>query len=315
MVFGTIKTQGNENIPAEENTEKIESEPTNDGQELQEKPSQDSSEKENAEDNQNQKTKEPNMVTIDRTKAENFLIALAECLENVQTQKEMVDKLVEVQQGGLENFKKDTITKFNAIIEATTDLKDKIVVAGNYQDYLAEQVKNANLQKDVVMLQQQLDKEKAEISQFLIKVDSFLTLRIGVLETKVNELRNADEIIENNIKKFKEELKQETAKHVASAENIVEISSNSLVEGAKNQMTGLRAECNEMLKKYTEKCQSHLETVKKQSIDFLKQCENENKKLIEKVPAVANSKISKKDLVIYVMAGVSVASLLMQMFV
>ena len=315
MVFGTIKTQGNENIPAEENTEKIEAEPTNDGQELQEKPSQDSSEKENAEENQNQKTKEPNMVTIDRTKAENFLIALAECLENVQTQKEMVDKLVEVQQGGLENFKKDTITKFNAIIEATTDLKDKIVVAGNYQDYLAEQVKNANLQKDVVMLQQQLDKEKAEISQFLIKVDSFLTLRIGVLETKVNELRNADEIIENNIKKFKEELKQETAKHVASAENIVETSSNSLVEGAKNQMAGLRAECNEMLKKYTEKCQAHLETVKKQSIDFLKQCENENKKLIEKVPAVANTKISKKDLVIYVMAGVSIASLLVQMLV
>ena len=316
MVFGTIRTQGNtEKIPAEENIEKKELEPTSDGQELHEEPSQDSSENENAEDNQNQKKKEPNMVTIDRTKAEDFLIALAECLENVQTQKEMVDKLVEVQQGGLENFKKDTITKFNAIIEATTDLKDKIVVAGNYQDYLAEQVKNANLQKDVVMLQQQLDKEKAEISQFLIKVDSFLTLKINDIVEKVRELNNADEIIENNIKKFKEELKIETAKHVASADNIVETSSNSLIDGAKNQMAGFRAECNEMLKKFTEKCQAHLETVKKQSIDFLKQCENENKKLIEKVPAVANSKISKKDIVIYAMAGVSIASLLVQMFV
>ena len=70
-----------------------------------------------------------------------------------------------------------------------------------------------------------------------------------------------------------------------------------------------------MLKSYTEKCQQHLDTVKKQSIDFLKQCEVENKKLIEKVPAVANSKLSKKDVIIYVLAGVSVASLLVQIFV
>ena len=322
MAFGTIRTLNGEEIASEETRENHETEstePTFDGHESDEGSSKESSEIQNndedTEDVQNQKTREPNMVTIDRTKAENFLIAIAECLENVQAQKEIVDKLVEVQQGGLENFKKDTITKFNAIVEATTDLKEKIVVAGNYQDYLAEQVKNANLQKDVVMLQQQLDKEKAEISQFLIKVDSFLTLKISELETKVNELRNADDIIENNIKKFKEELKSEATKHVDSIDNIVETSANSLVDGAKNQMAGLKAECNEMLKKYTEKCQSHLETVKKQSIDFLKQCENENKKLIEKVPAVANSKISKKDIVIYAMAGVSIASLLVQMFV
>jgi len=308
--IGTIKTR--EEISPEEQTEIQETEPTFDGQEPEQNPKEPSEDKNDTEDNQ--KKREPNMVTIDRTKAENFLLAMAECLENVQLQKEMVDKLVEVQQGGLENFKKDTITKFNAIIEATTDLKDKIVVAGNYQDYLAEQVKNANLQKDVVMLQQQLDKEKAEISQFIIKVDSFITLKVGEIETKVNELKNADEIIENNIKKFKEELKDETAKHVASAENMVETSSNSLVAGANNQMAGLKADCKELMKKYTEKCQQHLETVKKQSIDFLKQCENENKKLIEKVPAVANSKISMKDIAIYVMAGVSIASLLLKMY-
>ena len=70
-----------------------------------------------------------------------------------------------------------------------------------------------------------------------------------------------------------------------------------------------------MLKSYTEKCQQHLDILKKQSIDFLKQCKVENKKLIEKVPVVANSKLSKKDAIIYVLAGVSIASLLVQIFV
>ncbi len=63
----------------------------------------------------------------------------------------------------------------------------------------------------------------------------------------------------------------------------------------------------------TTKCQQHLETVKKQSIDFLKQCESENKKLVEKVPAVANSKYSKKGIIIYCLAGVRIISLFIQL--
>lgn len=256
-----------------------------------------------------------NMVTIERTKAENFLIVLEECIGDIEEQKNLIDKLIQSKNEELEGFQSQTISKFNALIEATSGLSEKIAATESYENYLAEQVRNANLSKEVAMLEQQLQKEKAEISKFIISTDNFITTRISDIESTVNELKSVNNIIEENIQKFKEELKNESSKAIAQAENQLTENSDALVKGASNQFKILREDCNTMLKSYTEKCQQHLDTVKKQSIDFLKQCEVENKKLIEKVPAVANSKFSKKDVIIYVLAGVSIASLLVQIFV
>ena len=256
-----------------------------------------------------------NMVTIERTKAENFLIILEECIGDIEEQKNLIDKLIQSKNEELEGFQSQTISKFNALIEATSGLSEKIAATESYENYLAEQVRNANLSKEVAMLEQQLQKEKAEISKFIISTDNFITTRISDIESTVNELKSVNNIIEENIQKFKEELKNESSKAITQAENQLTENSDALVKGASNQFKILREDCNTMLKSYTEKCQQHLDTVKKQSIDFLKQCEVENKKLIEKVPAVANSKFSKKDVIIYVLAGVSIASLLVQIFV
>jgi len=260
-------------------------------------------------------TQKQNMVTIERTKAENFLIVLEECIGDIEEQKNLIDKLIQSKNEELEGFQSQTISKFNALIEATSDLSEKIAATESYENYLAEQVRNANLSKEVAMLEQQLQKEKAEISKFIISTDNFITTRISDIESTVNELKSVNNIIEENIQKFKEELKNESSKAITQAENQLTENSDALVKGASNQFKILREDCNTMLKSYTEKCQQHLDTVKKQSIDFLKQCEVENKKLIEKVPAVANSKLSKKDVIIYVLAGVSIASLLVQIFV
>lgn len=256
-----------------------------------------------------------NMVTVERTKAENFLIVLEECIGDIEEQKNLIDKLIQSKNEELEGFQSQTISKFNALIEATSGLSEKIAATESYENYLAEQVRNANLSKEVAMLEQQLQKEKAEISKFIISTDNFITTRISDIESTVNELKSVNNIIEENIQKFKEELKNESSKAIAQAENQLTENSDALVKGASNQFKILREDCNTMLKSYTEKCQQHLDTVKKQSIDFLKQCEVENKKLIEKVPAVANSKFSKKDVIIFVLAGVSIASLLVQIFV
>lgn len=256
-----------------------------------------------------------NMVTIERTKAENFLIVLEECIGDIEEQKNLIDKLIQSKNEELEGFQSQTISKFNALIEATSGLSEKIAATESYENYLAEQVRNANLSKEVAMLEQQLQKEKAEISKFIISTDNFITTRISDIESTVNELKSVNNIIEENIQKFKEELKNESSKAITQAENQLTENSDALVKGASNQFKILREDCNTMLKSYTEKCQQHLDVVKKQSIDFLKQCEIENKKLIEKVPAIANTKLSKKDIIIYVLAGVSIASLLVRMFV
>ena len=255
------------------------------------------------------------LITISKIAAEKFMLAIEECVGDIEEQKALVDRLVQSKNEELQGFQSETIEKFNTLIEATRDLSEKIKATESYENYLQEQVKNADLSKQVAMLETQLQKEKAEFSSFLIKTDSFLSMKVGELSEKVSELKSADEVIETNIQKFKDELKAESTKYTANAERTIEEAADSFVKGAGNQYESLKADCNAMLKSYTEKCQQHLDTIKKQSIDFLKQCEAENKKLIEKVPAVANAKFSKKDVIIYTLAGVSIASLLVQMFV
>ncbi|MBQ9622556.1 MAG: hypothetical protein IJR39_04365 [Treponema sp.] len=260
-------------------------------------------------------TASTNMVTVDKTLVEKFMLAIEECVGDIEEQRELVDKLIESKNRELDVFQTETIKKFNALIESTQSLSEKIRSTESYENYLEEQVKNANLTKEVVMLEQQLQKEKAEVSLFIRDITNTVTVKLGDMETIVSELKTADNIMEEKITQFKEDMTAETSRYEKSAESKLDEVGSHIQSTAESQIAGMRAECESMLKGYTEKCREHLETVKKQSIDFLKQCENENKKLIEKVPAVANSKFSKKDIAIYLMAGVSIASLLVQMFV
>ena len=259
-----------------------------------------------------QKENPVNMVTIDRAKAEQFLLILEESIGDIEEQKALVDSLINSKNEELQSFQTETIEKFNSLIQATKELSEKIKATESYENYLAEKLENANLSKSVTMLEQQLQKEKAEISSFIIKTDNFITSKVNEILGTVSDLKTINEMVENQIQKFKEELQAESKKSIANADNQLEEASKSLVNGANVQYESLKAECNAMIKSYTEKCQQHLETVKKQSIDFLKQCEIENKKLIEKVPAVADRKISKKDVIIYILAVVAITSSIVQ---
>lgn len=266
---------------------------------------------ENAE--KSEKEVSANMVTIDRTKAEKFLLVLEESIGDIEEQKALVDKLIEGKQQELQKFQTETIEKFNTLIQATSELSEKIQATESYEDYLAEKLENASLSKSVTLLEQQLQKEKAEVTQFIYKTESFITLKIGEIEETVKELKNVDEIIEQKLKSFTEELKAESYKKLEEAELKIEQASESFVNGSANQYKSLKADCNEMIKAYTEKCQQHLETVKKQSLDFLKQCTIQNQKLIEKVPAVADKKLSVKDIIIYVLSLFAIAGTIAQL--
>lgn len=255
------------------------------------------------------------MITVDKSAAEKFMLAIEQCVGDIAEQKQLVDKLIESKNKELESFKSDTIVKFNAMIDATQGLKEKISAAESYENYLEEQVKNANLSKEVAMLEQQLQKEKTEISLFIRDVTNTVNLKLSEIEAAVQNLKSADETIEQNLAKFKDEMAKETENYEKSAESKLDETGSHLQKISKSLFEGLKADSDNLLKSYTSKCQEHLETVKKQSIDFLKQCEAENKKLIEKVPAVASKKISKKDIIIYALAFTSIASLAVQMFV
>ena len=156
------------------------------------------------------------------------------------------------------------------------------------------------------MLQEQLYKEKAEFSQFIIKVDNFLTTKIGDMKDKIEELHSADNVIKQNIDDFKEEIKAMFAQQTVKTDNLITESADQIRKVSDSNINGMKAEANEMIKAYTEKCQENLQKVQQQSIDFLKQCSDQHKKLIEKVPSVAASKFSTKDIVIFAMAAASI---------
>ncbi len=253
-----------------------------------------------------QTQKSPDMVTIDRTVAESFMIAIEECVGDIQEQKALVDKLINDRRQDLVAFQSETIRKFNDLISATSGLKEKLKTTESYESYLEERVKNINLEKEVNMLQEQLYKEKAEFSQFIIKVDNFLTTKIGDMKDKIDELHSADNVIKENVESFKEEIKAMFAQQAAKTDNLVNDSSEQIRKVSESNSMGLKAEANEMIKAYTEKCQENLQKVQQQSIEFLKQCSDQHKKLIEKVPSVAESKFSTKDIVIFSMAAASI---------
>lgn len=272
---------------------------------------------ENQLDTSTQKTEKQGakMVTIPQAESEKFLIALAETLDDVQDLKEIANSLITSKNSELEHFRDDTITKFNALIESTTDLKKKLDTAESYENYLEERVKNANLSAEVAALEIQLQKEKAEVSVFIQMMTKSIDTCTSEIHAKITELKSADEIIKNSIKEFKDETEKASTSYMNEAEKKIAEVSTTLLANSKNEYEILKTQSSDMIKAYTEKCQAHLETIKKQSIDFLKQCAAENKKLIESVPGVKSKKLSVKDMIIYGMSVASIASMVVQIFV
>ena len=271
---------------------------------------------ENQLDTSTQKTEKQGakMVTIPQAESEKFLIALAETLDDVQDLKEIANSLITSKNSELEHFRDDTITKFNALIESTEVLKEKLDTAESYENYLEERVKNANLSAEVAALEKQLQKEKMEVSIFIQTMTRTMDTCTAEIHAKITELKSADEIIKDSIKEFKDETEKATTSYLNEAEKKIAEVSTTLLANSKNEYEILKAQASDMIKAYTEKCQAHLETIKKQSIDFLKQCAAENKKLIESVPGVKSKKLSVKDMIIYGMSVVAIASMVVQMF-
>ena len=265
--------------------------------------------------NQNPEKAETKMVTIPQVKAENFLIGLEEALSDVQDLREITNNLIAAKTSELDNFRDETITKFNALLQSTTELKEKLNAAESYENYLEERVKNGNLTSNVSLLEKQLQKEKAEVSIFISTMTETIKDCTEKITSKIAELKSADEIIKDSIREFKEETEKISGDFASGAESKLNEICKTVLENSKNEYEVLKGQSSEMIKSYTEKCQSHLNTIKAQSIDFLKQCAKENEKLIKSVPGVKDKKLSKKDIIIYAMAVAAIASMVARLFV
>lgn len=248
-------------------------------------------------------------VTINQTEANKFLAGLAESLSEIDSFKEYVSNTLVIKLKEIEAFENSTIKMFNSLVDNTRELSEKIQIAGNYEDYLKEQLENAELTKQISILELHLNKERSEINLVLNKISEDVENSISIMQSKISELKVANDIIEQSIQHYSQETEDSFKSYTEKAEQTLEKIASNVMEISQGHQEALRIKCDTFLDDYTKKCIKHLETVKNQSIDFLKQCEDENKKLIKKVPEISNKKISIKDMIIYAIATITIIGL------
>lgn len=253
-------------------------------------------------------------ITVNQAEAKQFLQALADSLSEIDSFKEYISNNLTMKMRDIENFENTTISLFNSLVETASELKQKIEVAGNYENYLEERIKNANLSKEISLLELQLNKEKAEITLTLKEITETVKKSVFSIESKTSELKSANNIIEENIQNFSSKTGDFFSDYVKKAETELEDIGNHLIAISENQQNLLKMNCEQFLKNYTEKCSNYLETMKTQSLNFLKECEDENKKLIKKVPYMG-TKISKKDFIIYVFCALTFVGIILDFFI
>lgn len=248
-------------------------------------------------------------VTINQTEANKFLAGLSESLSEIDSFKEYVSNTLILKLKEIESFENSTIKMFNSLVDNTKELSDKIQIAGNYEEYLKKQLENAELTKQISILELHLNKERSEINLVLNKISEDVENSISIMQSKISELKVANDVIEQSIQHYSQETESSFKSYKEKAEQTLEKIASNAMDSSQEHQEALRIKCDTFLDEYTKKCRQHLETVKKQSIDFLKQCEEENKKLIKKVPEISNKKISIKDIIIYVIAAITIIGL------
>lgn len=252
------------------------------------------------------------IVTVSQVTAENFIAALQDSINEIEEFKDYVSQKLFNKFSELEKFENTTINLFNSLLDSTKELASKIDTKESYSDYLEEQIKNRDLSKQLILMEQCLNKEKAEISIFIKNISKTIETTVMTINDKVSELKNVNGIIEENVKKIEEKfssnyesITKKTTEKLEEFENKHDESINELskklLDAATNNENTFKARCEDLITTYTEKCQSHLNKVQDASISFLTQCKTQNENLVKKIPAIEKKQsMNKKEMIFFV---------------
>ena len=269
----------------------------------------------------NKEAPSPQMITIPQVKAQDFLIGLTDALTGVEDLKSTASDLAEQRKKELDLFESQIIKKLNALYESTSSLQKSLECKENYENYLEERIKNTALENDVVMLERHLEKEKLEYHTF-----------IDLLKTKVIELESADKIIKKNVEDFGNEIqgivdaysnqvkeandsysksiKVTYEKHSDNLDEKLNEFGKGVMEKYTSHYEALKISSQKLLSEYVNNCKNNTDTMKNAALDFLKQCQIQNKELIAKIPKVKQNKFELKDILIIILSGTSIIGML-----
>jgi hypothetical protein len=263
------------------------------------------------------------LVTLSESQTLNVLNSFNAYLEDVQMLKETANCVLNEKQKELNEIRELFTSKISALTDLMKNLTEKTTISNNYEDYLVEKVQNANLMKDVAALQQQLNWEKIEFSNFMNTSKKILEEFSAESTGKIKELKNHDDKFNDSISDFQN--KMETAAKEFE-DRLVKFTSTTLNDTSRemqytlneNQSVAKNALNNE-LQNFSKQCQLYLGSLKETSIDFLQQCLSENKKLIEqngnvRINEQNKKEILKKNILLFATWGVVLLSAFISLF-
>jgi hypothetical protein len=190
---------------------------------------------------------------------------------------------------------KNLLQEFRTLIGTMTDhfdeLKENLECEVKYSRELALKGELYEKKHEISILESKLIETESRIDVFINDVKKFMTEKINNMDETVKNLKSEDEKIEESISRFNEK---------ASSAAISEYSI-------------LKSQSENLLKSFTKKCQEDLEILKKKSIDFLKECEAQNKEIIGRIPKVNTNKYSLKDILLFIVSGLGIVSFIMNL--
>ncbi len=222
---------------------------------------------------------------------EKAVIALSEELANVSELKDALEQSLNDKNVADDEFQSEVTAYFNSLRKQFDEFNEKFSREIDYARELDLKIQNNECRGQIYLLEKALDAERAKITIALDDITKTVKEKLLLVSDKCLELKSADNLIEEAIMKFR----------------------SDSMSASENEYGALRQNCEAGLKLFTENAQKTLETVKKRSVDFITQCEKENKALIKNVPSV-KGKLTAENWIVVVFGCVGIASLIVRLF-
>lgn len=223
---------------------------------------------------------------------EKAVIELSEELANLSELRDSIEHSFENKNLADDKFQSEVTSYFNLLAKKFEEFNEKFSHEIDYNRELELKIQNNEYKGQIYLLERELNEERATITRTLDEINKLVKDNLLTLSDKCRELKSADNLIEESITKFR----------------------GDAIAASENEYKSLKTQSEKMLKTFTDNAQKTLETVKKTSLDFITQCEKENKSLIGKVPVV-KGKLTAENWIVIVFSCIGLASLLVNLFI
>ncbi len=222
---------------------------------------------------------------------EKAIMELSSELANLTELREAIEQSFDEQNLRDDKFQTEITQYFNSVTKKFEEFNERITREIDYNRELDLKIQNNEQQGTIYLLQKQLNEERASITKILDELSSVVKNSLNQITDKCRELKSADTLIEESIMKFR----------------------GDSFAASEGEYKALSLKYEKELKNFTENSSKTLETVKKTAIEFIKQCEKENKELIKKVPEV-KPKINSTSWLVIIFGCLGIGSLLFSLF-